>query len=186
MHVIAYETTRPGDLPNARIRHYIPAHSWTHQFLQLLRVHWAYVQDPAVRAINGVYFPVSPTQALAEMRMAMPGYAWYYGVQIGLDPTPARADDYKLLQNINELPYPSGWWSFESKVSPVQTINGKRRVIVSKTFANWGPKHYVIQEIGLYALNFGAIYCIARDTHLVGINMPPGTSCTIFYYIDAP
>lgn len=161
-----------------------PSHSWVKQYMDQMRVHWGYEDNPNVRNTSGGYPTAARSHLNQHQSLIAPNGTDDYGLQVGSGAGGESPTDYKLTTQIDhgvgggELQYGL------TTVSAVTIDADDIYVDVSRTFTNGSGGIVTVRELGLVNLNSPEFYLIIRDKLADPTQVPHEGILTLTYRLQ--
>lgn len=159
-------------------------HSWVKQFVQIMRVHWAYEDDNAVRNTANALVQVARSSLNQEMSLVCAAGSDIYGLQVGSNAGAESPQDYKLGVLIDDG-IAGGELQYGACTVSAVTIDGDDQYVdVSRTFTNGSGGVVTVREVGLVAMASPSFFLIIRDVLDDPLNVPHGGILTLTYRLQ--
>lgn len=159
-------------------------HSWVRQFIQIMRVHWGYEDDNAVRDTGNNLVQVARSSLNQEMSVDAPITTDLYGLEVGSNAAAESPQDYKLGVQIDHGIAAGQLQYGASSVSAVTIDGANQYVDVSRTFTNGSGGVVTVREVGLVAMASPSFFLIIRDLLDDPLNVPHEGILTLTYRLQ--
>lgn len=158
-------------------------HSWTRQFMKVLRVHLAMDDDPDVWDQGGASRTIVEDSALSEMDVKGNAGEVNRGPCVGYGDAAESPTDYRL-----EFEFAHGTGapeiSYGATTVSAATIDGSDIYVdVYRGLTNNGSGNRFVSEIGLACITQTRVLLLIRDVLTSPIAVPEGATLTLTYRI---